>query len=111
MVTMLYGRQGAFSVGTAGHAHSLQLRRRFMPARTSSACFGLIVGNRGFFPDILASEGYEVLTKLLKGWGYDVVVLSTNDTKFGSVEEVRRTLQKEPREDRRRDRDIAELRR
>ncbi|MCC6154017.1 MAG: L-fucose/L-arabinose isomerase family protein [Candidatus Hydrogenedentes bacterium] len=57
-----------------------------MPAKTSSACFGLIVGNRGFFPDILASEGYEVLTKLLKGWGYDVVVLSTNDTKFGSVE-------------------------
>ena len=46
----------------------------------------MIVGNRGFFPDVLAREGYDVLAKLLKKWGYSVVVLSAKDTKFGSVE-------------------------
>lgn len=57
-----------------------------MPAKSKSVCFGLIVGNRGFFPDILAKDGYESMTKLLKKLGYSVVVLSPNDTKFGSVE-------------------------
>ena len=46
----------------------------------------LLVGNRGFFPDALAREGYEFMTKLLAQKGYNVVVLSSKDTKFGSVE-------------------------
>lgn len=49
-------------------------------------CFGLIVGNRGFFPDELAREGHAYMTQLLKRLGYDVVVLGPRDTKFGSVE-------------------------
>lgn len=57
-----------------------------MPSKAKSVCFGLIVGNRGFFPDVLAREGHEVITKLLKKWGFSVVVLSPKDTKFGSVE-------------------------
>ncbi len=28
--------------------------------------FGVIVGNRGFFPDILAKEGHSEIKKLLK---------------------------------------------
>jgi len=49
-------------------------------------CFGLVVGNRGFFPDELARDGYAVMKRLLKAAGYDVVVLSKDDTKFGCVE-------------------------
>jgi len=52
----------------------------------SKQTFGLLVGNRGFFPDVLAKEGHTVLTALLKKLGYGVVVLSPNDTKFGAVE-------------------------
>jgi L-fucose isomerase-like protein len=48
--------------------------------------FGLLVGNRGFFPDALAKEGHAALTGLLKKLGYGVVVLSDQDTKFGAVE-------------------------
>lgn len=49
-------------------------------------CFGLIVGNRGFFPDELAREGYNTMTALLRRLGYDVVVLGQDESKFGSVE-------------------------
>jgi L-fucose isomerase-like protein len=49
-------------------------------------CFGLIVGNRGFFPDALANEGYKFMTGLLKKLGYSCVVLGQDETKFGSVE-------------------------
>ena len=57
-----------------------------MAAKKSKTCFGLIVGNRGFFPDELAKEGHRFMKKLLTDLGYDVVVLSAKDTKFGSTE-------------------------
>jgi len=47
---------------------------------------GLIVGNRGFFPDALCREGRERMLKVLKKAGYNVVALIPKDTKFGSVE-------------------------
>ncbi|MCX6090825.1 MAG: L-fucose/L-arabinose isomerase family protein [Atribacterota bacterium] len=47
---------------------------------------GLIVGNRGFFPAWLAREGREQVIAHLKEWDYDVVTLSTEDTKYGAVE-------------------------
>jgi L-fucose isomerase-like protein len=53
---------------------------------TAKNCFGLIVGNRGFFPDELAREGHAGLTRILGKLGYDVVVLSPEQTKHGSVE-------------------------
>lgn len=53
---------------------------------SKKVCFGLIVGNRGFFPDALAKDGHATMTKLLKKLGYRVVVLSDKDTAFGSVE-------------------------
>lgn len=53
---------------------------------TAPLTFALIVGNRGFFPDILAKEGHEVLTQRLAALGYGVVVLSPEETKYGAVE-------------------------
>lgn len=48
--------------------------------------FGVVVGNRGFFPDALAEEGHKGIAKILKKLGYKVVILSAKDTKFGCVE-------------------------
>jgi L-fucose isomerase-like protein len=48
--------------------------------------FGVIVGNRGFFPDVLAKEGRKDILDVLKRNGYGAVALSTNDTKYGAVE-------------------------
>ncbi|MBN1436028.1 MAG: L-fucose/L-arabinose isomerase family protein [Sedimentisphaerales bacterium] len=48
--------------------------------------FGVIVGNRGFFPDSLAQQGRKDILDVLKQNGYGAVTLKTTDTKFGSVE-------------------------
>ncbi len=48
--------------------------------------FGVIVGNRGFFPDVLAKEGRRDILKVLRESGYDSVVLPMTETKFGAVE-------------------------
>jgi L-fucose isomerase-like protein len=48
--------------------------------------FGLIVGNRGFFPDHLAKSGREEMIKVLQSAGYGVVVLTPEDSKYGAVE-------------------------
>ena len=50
------------------------------------ATFGVIVGNRGFFPDILAKEGRKNILDVLKKNGYNAVTLSANETKYGAVE-------------------------
>ncbi|MBN1556864.1 MAG: L-fucose/L-arabinose isomerase family protein [Lentisphaerae bacterium] len=47
---------------------------------------GLVVGNRGFFPDHLCREGRETMLKVLKRAGLGVVTLGPEDTPFGSVE-------------------------
>lgn len=46
---------------------------------------GLIIGNRGFFPDHLCKEGRERLLKVLKN-KFEIITLKESDTKFGSVE-------------------------
>lgn len=48
--------------------------------------FGLIIGNRGFFPDHLAKSGREEMIKAVKDAGMIPVVLGQEDTKYGSVE-------------------------
>ena len=48
--------------------------------------FGVIVGNRGFFPDILAKEGRKDILDVLKKNGYSAVALAQTDTKYGAVE-------------------------
>ncbi len=47
---------------------------------------GLIVGNRGFFPDHLARKGREQMIGVLEKAGIEVVAVSPEDTKFGAVE-------------------------
>jgi L-fucose isomerase-like protein len=48
--------------------------------------FGVIVGNRGFFPDVLAKEGRKNILDVLKKNGCKSVALSMQDTKYGAVE-------------------------
>src|ERR1700741_5444377 len=47
---------------------------------------GLIVGNRGFFPDHLAKSGREEMLRALEGANIDVVVLNPEESKYGAVE-------------------------
>jgi len=48
--------------------------------------FGVIVGNRGFFPDQLAKTGREEIISVLQAAGARVVVLSPEESKHGAVE-------------------------
>jgi L-fucose isomerase-like protein len=47
---------------------------------------GVIVGNRGFFPDHLCESGRQTIIQVLDGEGIRPIMLSPEDTKFGSVE-------------------------
>jgi L-fucose isomerase-like protein len=57
-----------------------------MRKKDASVCFGLVVGNRGFFPGELVRDGYAVMTELLRKMGYRVIVLGPEDSKYGAVE-------------------------
>src|ERR1700683_3998324 len=48
--------------------------------------FGLIVGNRGFFPDHLAREGRDEMLAVLDKAGIRAITLTPEESKFGSVE-------------------------
>ena len=47
---------------------------------------GVIVGNRGFFPDHLARSGREEIFRALAAAGMDVVALTPEESKYGAVE-------------------------
>ncbi|NWG13558.1 MAG: fucose isomerase [Acidobacteria bacterium] len=48
--------------------------------------FGIIVGNRGFFPDHLAKSGREEMIAAIQNAGHAVVCPTPEDTKYGAVE-------------------------
>ncbi|MGD0776867.1 MAG: fucose isomerase, partial [Candidatus Solibacter sp.] len=48
--------------------------------------FGMIVGNRGFFPDHLAKSGREEMIAAIENAGYAVVTVGAEETKFGAIE-------------------------
>jgi L-fucose isomerase-like protein len=48
--------------------------------------FGLLVGNRGFFPDHLARSGREQMIAALESYGHTVLCLTPDDSKHGAVE-------------------------
>jgi L-fucose isomerase-like protein len=48
--------------------------------------FGVIVGNRGFFPDHLAKTGREEILSTLQGVGATAIVLGPEESKYGAVE-------------------------
>ena len=47
---------------------------------------GVVVGNRGFFPDHLCEDGRKQILQVLEEEGLDAVALTPDDTPFGSVE-------------------------
>ena len=47
---------------------------------------GLVVGNRGFFPDHLAKTGREEMMQTLLKAGFEVIALTTEQSKHGAVE-------------------------
>ncbi|MCS7221086.1 MAG: L-fucose/L-arabinose isomerase family protein [Anaerolineae bacterium] len=49
---------------------------------------GVIVGNRGFFPSHLCKTGRETILKVLEQEGIRAVLLSPEDTEYGSVESL-----------------------
>jgi len=49
---------------------------------------GVIVGNRGFFPDHLCETGRQTILKVLADEGIHAIALTPEDTKFGSVESL-----------------------
>jgi L-fucose isomerase-like protein len=48
--------------------------------------YGIIVGNRGFFPDHLAKTGREEMIAAVESTGAKAVVLGPEDSKYGAVE-------------------------
>ena len=52
---------------------------------TRGITLGIIVGNRGFFPDHLAKSGREEMIAAVEKAGYGVVALGPEDSKCGAV--------------------------
>ena len=48
--------------------------------------FGVVVGNRGFFPDHLAKTGREEIIAVLEAAGARAIVLTPEESKYGAVE-------------------------
>ena len=53
---------------------------------TKKMTMGVIVGNRGFFPDHLAKTGREEMIAAIQRAGMDAIVLSPEESKYGAVE-------------------------
>ncbi|MCC6356857.1 MAG: L-fucose/L-arabinose isomerase family protein [Verrucomicrobiae bacterium] len=54
----------------------------------TTVTLGIIVGNRGFFPDHLCDAGRKKILALLERLGIGAVILPTDATKFGAVESM-----------------------
>lgn len=52
----------------------------------SMGTFGLLIGNRDFFPSKLCEDARQKMLTELEGNGHKVVCLSENDTPFGAIE-------------------------
>src|SRR5581483_4131689 len=48
--------------------------------------YGIVVGNRGFFPDHLAKTGREEMIAAVQAAGDKAIVLGPEDSKYGAVE-------------------------
>jgi L-fucose isomerase-like protein len=55
-------------------------------AEQRTMTYGVVVGNRGFFPDHLAKTGREEIIAAIEAAGAKAVVLTAQDSKFGAVE-------------------------
>jgi L-fucose isomerase-like protein len=50
--------------------------------------FGVIVGNRGFFPKHLCVSGRQTMLEVLEQQGYNSIILDAEETPFGSIESL-----------------------
>jgi L-fucose isomerase-like protein len=57
-----------------------------MNAKSRRMNFGVIVGNRGFFPDHLARSGRSEMLAAIEKAGYEATAVGPEETKFGAVE-------------------------
>ncbi|HEY6393378.1 MAG TPA: fucose isomerase [Bryobacteraceae bacterium] len=57
-----------------------------MNAKSRRMNFGVIVGNRGFFPDHLARSGRSEMLAAIEKAGYEATAVDPEETKFGAVE-------------------------
>lgn len=55
---------------------------------TRKTTIGLIVGNRGFFPSHLCRDGREEMIRVLELKGFDVVTLTPEEARHGSIESL-----------------------
>ena len=58
----------------------------FIYKKPEEITFGIIVGNRDVFPEALAKQGRLEIMEVMEEMGYEYVILSENDTKYGIVE-------------------------
>ncbi len=56
------------------------------PRKPRTVTFGLIVGNRGFFPQHLAEQGRKEMLAALEAQGFRVVVLDAKASRHGAIE-------------------------
>src|SRR6266581_1352484 len=61
-------------------------RRTMSEATKRQMTLGMIVGNRGFFPDHLARSGHQEMRAALESAGVKVLALTEAESKFGAVE-------------------------
>jgi L-fucose isomerase-like protein len=52
----------------------------------SNLTMGVIIGNRGFFPDQLAKEGREEMLSVLEKAGIRAIAVGPEETKYGAIE-------------------------
>ena len=52
----------------------------------AATTLGVIIGNRGFFPALLARDGREEVLRVLEQEGYRTLCLTPEETQYGSVE-------------------------
>ena len=54
----------------------------------NQSTLGVIVGNRGFFPDHLCDTGRKTVLKILEEEGIRAIAVTPEDTRFGTVESL-----------------------
>jgi L-fucose isomerase-like protein len=59
-----------------------------MEGNFGAPTLGVIVGNRGFFPNHLCEAGRETMLKVLEKEGIRTITLTPEDTPFGSIESL-----------------------
>ncbi len=71
----------------SGHAPSEQTAVH-LPRRSGPVTLGIIVGNRGFFPDHLCEKGRKIILDVLEREGINAVITPADATNNGAIESL-----------------------